>query len=149
MCKHFKTYEFLPKRIYELYNDDRGLRHINPKIPLIMDYLREELGARITINDWYWGGDFQQRGRRTIESDVYKELSDHSDGNAVDFHVEGKTANEVRERILGDLCEDLKVLGVTAIEDEHYAPTWVHISVADFSKWNYLPQVNGIKILKP
>lgn len=147
MCKYFKPYEILPPRIYNEYGD-KGLRWINPKLLSVMDFLREELGVAIIINNWKKGGSYKYRGLRVKESDVWKELSDHSFGNACDFNANGLSANEIREKILNEYAEELKLLGLSAIEDETYAPTWVHVSVADFSEWKDVKEINGIKILR-
>jgi len=66
--------------------------------------IRKSIDKPIYVNDWAMSGTLSQRGLRcnicylvkskTIEDQVY--MSAHNQGEAVDFHVKGMTANEVR-----------------------------------------------------
>ena len=64
----------------------------------------------MTVNNWYWGGKFSQRGLRTILQQLVKNafykgrlyMSAHLFGKAIDFTIKGMTATEVRQWIVGN-----------------------------------------------
>lgn len=147
MCKHFKPYEFVPKDMYNKYGN-KVMRWVNPKIVNILDYLREKYGKRIIVNNWKWNGKLQYRCLRPFDCTVGSKMSDHKFGNAVDFNIDGLSADDVWDKIMNECVDDLKVLGLTCVEDKAMTPTWTHISVADFSEWNDVKEINGIKIVK-
>lgn len=147
LSKYFKTFEFVPKDLYKKLGD-RSMRYINPKLVIIVDYLREKYGRSITINNWYLGGKLQYRGFRPFITLIGSYMSDHKYGNALDFNVNGMSSDEVWDSITGELYKELLELGLTAVEDKAFTTTWTHISVADFEYYD-LPTINGIKIIKP
>ena len=120
MLKHFKIYEFVDKETYELLGE-QAWKLFNMDLLLDLDWLRFKLDKKITVNDWYWGGEYQNRGFRTAKSTVGSTTSQHRSGNAVDFTVDGMTAEEVRQFILDneDTYED-----INRMEDD---VSWVHI----------------------
>jgi hypothetical protein len=75
-------------------------------------------------------------------------MSDHKYGNAVDFNIVDMPSDEVWDKVMNECVDDLKVLGLTCVEDKAMTPTWTHISVANFEYYD-LPTINGIKIIKP
>lgn len=92
---HFRPQEFIPQTTWARWHE-LGMRYINPKIPSIMDYLRECFAAPITINNWHVGGGHDGRCLRLPDDPFYKQYSDHAFGNAVDFTVAGIEAPEVQ-----------------------------------------------------
>ena len=75
-----------------------------PRLLQAMLIIRTTLDKKITINTWKWGGKFSQRGLRTNLGQIVMKmvkrkklyLSAHLMGKAVDFDVEGMSAEEVR-----------------------------------------------------
>ena len=75
---------------------------------LMLLIIRELVDASITINNWYWGGSFTQRGFRSSFSSIVKGmfyrrklyLSMHVFLRAFDFDVRGMNAVQVRKLIL-------------------------------------------------
>jgi hypothetical protein len=147
---HFKPFEFIPQKIWNAMRDIYGkpgeaaMRYINPKIPIIMDYLRDYFAAPITINTWATGGNIDGRCLRLPDDPAYKLYSDHTYGNAVDFAVTGIEAPQIQKLILTD-SDNLITLGVTGMENG--TPTWTHLSVADLDGWGTIQ--NGIHLLNP
>jgi hypothetical protein len=88
-----KTFESNPEWKLWLLFDDRLLKTI--------DFLREEFGVSITINNWKWKGEAgrQWSGYRPPGSPYYSQFSQHSLGRAVDMLFSGIPAPEVRHRI--------------------------------------------------
>lgn len=61
-----------------------------------IDRLRSHFGP-LTINDWMWGGDFQESGFREWDTETGATLSQHKFGRAFDCKFKNVTAEEVRE----------------------------------------------------
>ena len=101
--KYFKIQEFVNKKTYDKYGET-AWQFMCPRLLHTMLIIREGIGRPITINTWYKGGRFSQRGLRTnIGQIVIKMvrrmklyLSPHIMGRAVDFDVKGMTAEQVR-----------------------------------------------------
>jgi len=138
-CKHFKIYELVSKQVYEKYGET-SWQFFDPRLLMTIDWIRERLNKSITINNWEWGGGFSQRGLRENTSEIVRDktnrdliyLSGHVLGMAVDFDVEGMTAQEVR-----DWLEENKDELPYAIRLEKDV-IWVHLDVRD----------TGVKIYK-
>lgn len=102
--KYFDIRELVGKPAYNKHGD-RAWKFFDFRLLETLLIVRIGLGRSITINNWKWGGKFQQRGLRTnIGAIVLKMirrmklyLSGHVLGMAVDFDVEGMTAQEVRQ----------------------------------------------------
>jgi len=129
--KHFKVQEFVPRDVYQYLGDD-ALRLIDPRLIEVMEWLRDELNAPITINNWHLGGQFQQRGLRPNTSEIVRSkktlyLSAHCFGMAADFDVQGMTAEQVRRWIYAN-----KELMPHAVRLESKV-NWVHLDVSNLT----------------
>jgi hypothetical protein len=138
--QYFKPQEFIPQSDWNQWGE-LAMRYINPKLPIIMDYLRDYFASSITINTWHIGGGIDGRCMRRPGDPAYKLYSDHTSGNAVDFTVSGIEASMVQKLILAD-ADNLISLGVTGMENG--TPTWTHLSVADLDGWGTIQ--NGIHL---
>jgi len=105
----------------------------------IVQYIRTATDKPITINTWFDGGKFKERGLRDPKTKTGAQYSQHKFGKALDFTVSGMTADEVREKILGEWKDDLINLGLTAIEA---GVSWVHIDIRNTG-------INDIMIFYP
>jgi len=95
----------------------------------------------ITVNNWYAGGPFQQRGFRN-DPGTGALLSQHRYGRAADFDVTGLTAAAFRLMVKeGKLAAELQY--VTRIEETAGGQPigWVHIDVANVNT------INGIQFI--
>lgn len=134
--KYFKIQELVSKKTYEKYRE-KAWEFIDPKLIKTLDSLREHFGKPITVNNWLWGGDLQQRGLRTNLDKIVKDktnkniiyVSQHVLGRAVDFNVKGLSVREVYEEIIKN--KD-KFYLISRIENIENTPTWVHIDCANF-----------------
>lgn len=139
--KYFKIQELVCKDVYNKYGDG-AWKFLDNDLLEVLTWVRESLACKITVNDWAFGGNFSQRGLRcnlcqickgkTLKGLLY--LSAHKFGKAVDFMVEGYTANEVREFIIENFPNagfDFNI----RLED---GVTWVHLDVFDWGKKVYL-----------
>lgn len=103
----FRIQELVGKRTYKKHGD-RAWKFFSFRLLHTLWILRKEIGRPITINTWHKGGRFSQRGLRTNVQDIFRGffmslrlyLSAHVLGEAIDFDVEGMTAEEVRNWII-------------------------------------------------
>jgi hypothetical protein len=138
-CVHFKIYELVSEQVFDKYGQ-KAWRFFDPRLLETIDWIREKLGKPITVNDWRWEGDFDERGLRcnmddlvrakTNKGDIY--LSAHVLGMATDFDVEGMTAQEVRDW----LVEHQDELPYPVRLEE--GVSWVHLDVEDMGVKVYL-----------
>lgn len=124
--KYFKINELVGGRTYRSHKE-RAWRFLDYRLLYALLVIREGIGKSITVNS----GRRQQRGLRTIaqqmvKNKVYKNqlyISAHLLGKAVDFHVKGMTAQEVRNWIVQN--ENLFPFKIR-LEDR---VSWVHLDV--------------------
>lgn len=101
-CKYFRIEELVSEQVFEKYGQI-AWQFFDEKLLITIDWLREELGLKITINDWFWGGKYSQRGYRcnleplvldkTKQEKIY--CTAHI-GQGVDFDVEDMTSGGFR-----------------------------------------------------
>ena len=102
--KYFKVYELVDKTVYTKYKDN-SVRFLDNRLLITLDVIRDILGVPMVINDWYWGGNNQQRGLRTNICPIVKSkgstlyLSSHCFGRAFDAVSAQMTAEEMRIKI--------------------------------------------------
>lgn len=103
--KYFKIYELVDETVYKKYKEN-SVRFIDNRLLITLDKIREILGVPLVINDWYWGGNNQQRGLRTNICQIVKSkgnvlyLSSHCFGRAFDAVSAKMTAEEMRRKIV-------------------------------------------------
>ena len=140
-CKYFKLYELVSPQVYKKYGET-AWQFFDPRLLITIDWIREKLDKSITVNDWKWGGDFDERGLRCNMDPMMVQKTDseiiycspHPFGQGVDFDVEGMISNEV-----WNWLEDNK-------EDLPYA---IRIEVGENITWVHLDVRNtGVKIYK-
>lgn len=125
--KHFGEYFFLSRF------DIRLLQTII--------WIRLNLNKKITVNTWLWGGRFDERGIRDTSTPMVKAraqkddswLSGHVLAMALDYDVEGQTAEEHRDWLLKNeegLPHPIRL--EHKLNDEPIS--WVHLDVCDDPK---------------
>lgn len=133
--QYFDIYELVDEQTYTKFKDKAwGYFDYDTLESLLI--IRENLGRKITINNWYWNGQFSQRGLRTNVCSIVKKktngnklyLSAHVLGKGIDFDVEGMTASEVRKWIV----ENEHLFNCKIRLEHKYAKsgkeiTWVHL----------------------
>ena len=111
---------------------------LDPRLIITIDWIRKQLDKPIEINNYHWGGKDTQSGLRcnicnlvkskTDKGQVY--MSAHNEGQAVDFSVEGMTAEAVRNWLV---TQDLPYpIRLEAGVD------WVHLDVRDAGQAIYI-----------
>lgn len=135
--EYFAIHELVGKSTYKKHGQ-RAWKFFDDDILLILLIIRKNINRKITINNWFWGGKFSQRGLRTIVQQLVKNafykgrlyLSAHLFGKAIDFDVEGMTANEVRQWILDNkhlFPSNIKIRLERKLNGKFI--NWVHLDV--------------------
>lgn len=101
--KYFKIYELVGKTTYKIHKD-RSWKFFSTEALWMLLIIRKNINKPMTINTWFWGGKFSQRGLRSNVQNIFRQmfmslklyLSGHVLGEAFDFDVKGMTAPEVR-----------------------------------------------------
>jgi len=142
VAPNFDIREFIPPEIFTIYGSS-STWFISPQLITLAQFIRDYFGTSLTINTWHRGGVFKERGYRTPGSTTGSKFSQHKRGAAIDFTIKGLTADEVRRTIL-DNQQVFLAQGLTTIEDEEFAPTWVHADIR-----HVLPAPTKILIVRP
>ena len=134
--KYFKIQELVSKKVYDKHGEQAWM-FIDTKLIKVLDLLREHFNRPITVNNWLWGGNLQQRGLRANKDELVANkkdyyISQHCLGKAVDFNVKGLSAQEVYDEILRNIEKFYLISRIENIKD---TPTWVHIDVANVDKF--------------
>ena len=98
--RYFKVQELVPPSIYKQMGD-RALILLDDRALITLDKLRVKLGICI-VNDWCFGGQFEQSGLRTPEAPEYSPTSQHAFGRAMDSKFQDHTAEEVRKFVINN-----------------------------------------------
>jgi len=135
--KHFNIKEFIDSVTYDKHGE-KAWKFIDIRLLHTMLVIRTLIGRPITINNWAYGGKFTQRGLRTNVSSIVSNkvkkgllyLSAHVMGKAVDFDVQGMTADEVRDWIIeNEVNIPYKIRLEHKINKTGKTITWVHLDV--------------------
>lgn len=129
-CKYFKIQELVSRKVYKKYGD-KCWEFFNPILLRTIDDLRKHFDTSITINNWLWGGNFEQRGLRCNLDQIVKDktnagtiyISEHILGRAVDFDVKGWSSEQVRQEIIKNKDN------FPAIKRMEKDVNWVHIDL--------------------
>jgi hypothetical protein len=125
---HFQWHELMPSAEYKRY----WLYLMDMRLLITLDAMRIYYGVPITVNDWYWGGQYSLSGLRPMDTDVGAKFSLHKFGLAFDAKVRGVDAEIVRNDIRAE-----KFPLITCIEKD---VSWNH---CDFRNTNRLMEVTG------
>jgi hypothetical protein len=131
--KHFKPYELVSRKIYFDMNDS-CLSLFEPKALIMLDDFHEFIHAVVTVNNWFWGGDLQHRGARSLQEQIeinpghphgmhVYDLEKGIKCRAFDMTISGMRAEDVRHIILTRQNDSL-LSEITRLENH---VSWVHI----------------------
>ena len=105
--RYFAIYELVDEPVFRKYRDTAWQFFDTETLHTLL-VLREGINLPFTVNNWYWGGRYDERGLRvntspifynkTIKKKMY--LSGHVLGKAIDFKVKGMHADDVRQWIV-------------------------------------------------
>lgn len=123
VAKDFILPEFVPRSIHYRYGD-KSIWFLDPAVFDIAQFLKDRFKKIIIINNWIWGGTYNESGYRTPNTSTGATYSQHKFGRAIDVKIQDVTPAELRDDIIKHYNLYRKK-GVTTIEEG--TPTWTHI----------------------
>lgn len=121
-AKYFTIEELVPPDIYNTLGSE-AWDLFNPKLIDTIDFIRESLNRPITANNYAWGGKHTLRGYRPKNCAIGAKRSAHKTGEAIDFDVQGMTADEVRAWLVNNKDRLPHPIRIEAVG------CWVHVDV--------------------
>ncbi len=105
--KYFKIHELVGKELYAKHGDESWFVFETDALHCLL-LIRVGLGRSMYLNNWFWGGNKDERGFRSNIQYICKKKTDnnvlyvsgHPLGNAFDFIVKGMIAEDVRDWIV-------------------------------------------------
>lgn len=150
----FDIREYVPKSVWDVWGE-KSIRFIDERLVMADAELKKELSEHfgeeivVTINNWHYGGTFDDRGFRSPESSVGKWTSAHRQGRGSDHSFKLKSTGmpisikEVYDFIMANE-EYWYDLGIRRIENIKYTQTWLHWDTT----WTTMPH-GKIQIVDP
>lgn len=92
----------------------------------VAQYIREETGETVTINNWATGGQYQHSGFRPPGCKVGSPTSEHRNMNGWDLKI-GNWSGQKMQTWAIQHAKELYALGVRRMEDVDLTPTWLHL----------------------
>lgn len=134
---YFGIKELVCHHVYEAWGEN-AWQFLDDRLLDTLLVLREKIDKPIVVNNWAKGGSYSQRGLRCNVCQLVREKTDlqkvyvtaHLQGKAVDFNVNGMTAEEVRRWIVKN-----QILLPHPIRIENDV-TWVHLDVRNDGSHN-------------
>lgn len=83
-AKDFWLTEFVSKEVYERMGD-RSIHLLDPRLFVIAQVIRNYVDTPITVNNWFNGGKYQERGFRLLNTLTGIDTSYHKVGKATDI----------------------------------------------------------------
>lgn len=132
VSKHFDLREFVDPATFE-QEGEHSAELIDKKLIDIAEFVREELGKPVAINNWHTGGQFKESGLRNQNTSTGAKKSAHKLGKAIDVKSSGMGGKEWYEFVKKH-AKKLYDLGLRRIEDKKIATTWCHMDTKEHGK---------------
>ena len=142
--KHFIVQEFINPTTYEKLGDD-SIDLIDSKLIDIAEFIREDIGLPITINNWHNGGQYKESGLRDKDSTTGAPKSTHKLGKGMDLKIKGWGGKEWYEYVKKNF-KQLYGLGLRRIEDKSIATTWCHMDTKEHGLKDTIQVVDKVKV---
>jgi hypothetical protein len=131
LTKNISLQEIVPRSIYNEYGQ-KAVRFFSPGIIQGAQWIIDRHCIdKITINDWFFGGNRTQSGLRVEGQQYYREgFGAHDNGNALDMVSYNDNWLETLRKIHVDAIENPLLYqdnGIWRIEVLELANTWLHI----------------------
>lgn len=144
ISKHFIVQEFIDPITYSKLGDD-SISLIDPKLIAIADFIREDTGLPVTINNWHNGGQYYESGLRNKDSKTGAPKSTHKLGMGMDVKIKDWGGKEWYEYVKKNF-KKLYDLGLRRIEDKTIATTWGHMDTKEHGLKDTIQIVDLTKI---
>ncbi len=132
VSKNFVVQEFINPEAYAK-DGDKSISLIDPKLIIIAQWVRDDIGKSITINNWHSGGIFKESGLRDKNTGTGAKGSQHKLGKAIDPKIAGMTGKMWYDYVKSNVVE-LYALGLRRIEHYSLATTWCHMDTKEHGK---------------
>jgi hypothetical protein len=124
---NFSLHEFIPQELYSRVEKQEltefvAVGLINPLVYQFIFEFRELIGKSIRVNDWMYGGEFNNRGYRLPSWGGDKNLSQHKNGNAIDFDTPNAYTPQELRKIIVDNQDKWPFLSFIEVDIN-----WVHV----------------------
>ena len=129
VSKHFTVEEFVNPEAFKEHGDD-SIDLIDHKLIDIAEFIRNDLGKPVTINNWHTGGQYHESGLRDANTKTGSKKSAHKLGKAIDVKVAGMGGSEWYAYVIKN-SKALYNLGLRRIEDKKLATTWCHMDTKE------------------
>ena len=96
--RYFRVEELVPPEIYQA-RGDQAIELMDERVLVTLDLLREQFGSCV-VNDWCFGGSYEQSGLRTPDAPEYSYTSQHSFGRAADCKFYNTSAHDARQYVI-------------------------------------------------
>ena len=136
---NFYLDELVPESILAA-RGEKALQLMDMRIIHAAQFIRDELGETVYINNWFQGGNLDECGLRTFGTKTGAVYSQHKFGRALDLHSPAgvKAMLEVVKKYEKSLILDQLI---TTVEDISFTPTWLHIDC----RWTGLDKLLIVK----
>jgi hypothetical protein len=137
--QYFTLPELVCPEVFNKFGET-AWQFLDDRAVITIDWIRRTLNKSITINNWYDGGQFDERGLRCIQCKLVHDkcvqgqvyVSPHILGRAYDFDVEGLDAASVRVWLAAN--KD-KLPYPIRLENN---VSWVHLDTEDTGRKIYI-----------
>lgn len=100
---------------------------LDMRIVMGIQYLREQSGRVITINNWATGGQYKESGLRRFDTKTGAKWSQHKYGRAIDTKWQGWTIKQAFDFVVSHQNYLIDRQLITTIENISATPTWLHL----------------------
>jgi len=141
ISENFDVREFVSENVWNRF---RGASRwfVDPRLVLIAEKVKElasdDERAYVYINNYLYGGGYNQSGFREPGSKVGAEFSQHRFGRAIDIKIKHKglwLTSSAMYYLVKENYHTLKKLGLTTVEDPEHTQgkhrDWLHLDVRE------------------
>ena len=144
--EHFLIQEFINPETFNK-EGEKSLELIDKRLIDIAEFIHNDLGKPVTINNWHVGGQYHESGLRDSNTGTGAKKSAHKEGKAIDVKVKGMGGEEWYEYVKKN-AKALYDLGLRRIEDKSIATTWCHMDTKEHGIHNVIEVVDLKKVIE-
>lgn len=144
ISKHFVIEEFINPTTFKR-DGEKSILLIDYKLIDIAEFIREDLGIPITINNWHTGGQYSESGLRDKDSKTGASKSTHKLGKGIDVKAKNYYGLDWYNYVKKN-AKKLYELGLRRIEDKSIATTWCHMDTKEHGEKDTIQIVDLTKV---
>ncbi len=144
VSKNFVIQEFVDKDTFDK-EGDKSIDLLDKRVIDIAQFLRDDIGLPITINNWHTGGQYHESGLRDFNTKTGAKNSAHKKGQAIDVKAKGYDGQKWYDYVVKN-AKKLYDLGLRRIEDKSIATTWCHMDIKEHGIKNTITIINLTKV---